>query len=186
MQRFKSPGSAQRFLSIHAAVQNTFNLQRSASSEKKLSRRGELRQPHELELGRADFPRPIQIHVTEPSLILTSVLALSATYTVLPPRTPFVVGGKRRAGLLRAHPSGPRARRDGSSDSSGSLRCEKTARNFRSIVTSAADLCLIQIRPCDRFLLTAREMPARLLTGDSKGSALNARSASNTHVPWSV
>src|SRR4029079_15046301 len=133
---------------------------RSASSEKKLSGRGELRQPHELELGRADFPRPIQIHVTEPSLILTSVLALSATYTVLPPRTPFVVGGKRRAGLLRAHPSGPRARRDGSSDSSGSLRCEKTARNFRSIVTSAADLCLIQIRPCDRFLLTAREMPA--------------------------
>jgi transposase-like protein len=28
MQRFKSPGSAQRFLSIHAAVQNTFNVQR--------------------------------------------------------------------------------------------------------------------------------------------------------------
>jgi transposase-like protein len=28
MQRFKSPGSAQRFLSIHAAVFNTFNVQR--------------------------------------------------------------------------------------------------------------------------------------------------------------
>src|SRR5512146_1189861 len=39
---------------------------RSASSEKKLSGRGELRQPHELELGRADFPWPIQVHVTEP------------------------------------------------------------------------------------------------------------------------
>src|SRR3984957_4007008 len=39
---------------------------RSASSEKKLSGRGELRQPHELELGRADFPRAIQVHVTEP------------------------------------------------------------------------------------------------------------------------
>src|SRR5271154_5031265 len=39
---------------------------RSASSEKKLSGRGELRQPHELELGRADFPRPIQVHGTEP------------------------------------------------------------------------------------------------------------------------
>jgi transposase-like protein len=29
MQRFKSPGSAQRFLSIHAVVKNTFNVQRS-------------------------------------------------------------------------------------------------------------------------------------------------------------
>jgi putative transposase len=28
MQRFKSAASAQRFLSIHAAVHNTFNLQR--------------------------------------------------------------------------------------------------------------------------------------------------------------
>jgi putative transposase len=27
MQRFKSPGSAQRFLSVHAAAYNTFNLQ---------------------------------------------------------------------------------------------------------------------------------------------------------------
>ena len=28
MQRSKSPGSAQRFLSVHASVQNTFNVQR--------------------------------------------------------------------------------------------------------------------------------------------------------------
>jgi putative transposase len=38
MQRFKSPGSAQRFLSIHSAVYNTFNIQRHLIS------RGTLRQ----------------------------------------------------------------------------------------------------------------------------------------------
>ena len=32
MQRFRSPVSAQRFLSIHAAVQNTFNVQRHLTS----------------------------------------------------------------------------------------------------------------------------------------------------------
>ena len=34
MQRFKSPISAQRFLSVHAAVHNTFNLQRHLISRK--------------------------------------------------------------------------------------------------------------------------------------------------------
>ena len=32
MQRFKSPGSAQKFLSTHAAVFNTFNVQRHLTS----------------------------------------------------------------------------------------------------------------------------------------------------------
>jgi len=36
MQRFKSAGSAQRFFSIHAAVQNTFNLQRHLTSRRAL------------------------------------------------------------------------------------------------------------------------------------------------------
>src|SRR5919198_3806141 len=38
MQRFKSAGSAQRFLSLHAAVQNTFHLQRHLISRRTLRR----------------------------------------------------------------------------------------------------------------------------------------------------
>src|SRR5215211_3211247 len=36
MQRFKSPGSAQRFLSMHSAVHNTFNVQRHLVSRRTL------------------------------------------------------------------------------------------------------------------------------------------------------
>jgi transposase-like protein len=36
MQRFKSPGSAQRFLSVHAVVRNTFNVQRHLTSPRTL------------------------------------------------------------------------------------------------------------------------------------------------------
>jgi putative transposase len=36
MKRFKSPGSAQRFLSIHAAVYNVFNVQRHLISRRTL------------------------------------------------------------------------------------------------------------------------------------------------------
>jgi hypothetical protein len=36
MQRFKLPGSAQRFLSVHAAVQNAFNVQRHLVSRNTL------------------------------------------------------------------------------------------------------------------------------------------------------
>jgi len=57
MQGFKSPGSAQRFLSIHSAVHNTFNLQRhlisrrcSASSGQRRGSNGK-RQPGLLDSG---------------------------------------------------------------------------------------------------------------------------------------
>ena len=36
MQRFKSPGSAQRFVAMHSAVYNTFNLQRHLISRRTL------------------------------------------------------------------------------------------------------------------------------------------------------
>src|ERR1700722_10325610 len=36
MQRFKCPGSAQRFLSVHAVVHNTFNVQRHLTSRRTL------------------------------------------------------------------------------------------------------------------------------------------------------
>jgi transposase-like protein len=36
MQRFKSPGSAQRFLSVHAVVLNTFDVQRHLTSRRTL------------------------------------------------------------------------------------------------------------------------------------------------------
>jgi putative transposase len=36
MQRFKSPGSAQRVLSVHAAVHNIFNVQRHLTSRNTL------------------------------------------------------------------------------------------------------------------------------------------------------
>jgi len=36
MQRFKSPGSAQRFLSVHASIYNTFYVQRHLISRKTL------------------------------------------------------------------------------------------------------------------------------------------------------
>ncbi len=46
MQRFKSPGSAQRFVSMHAAVYNTFNVQRHLISRRTLRAfRAEARAP---------------------------------------------------------------------------------------------------------------------------------------------
>jgi DDE domain len=72
MQRFKSPGSAQRscLFTPPSKTRSTSSAisppaARAASSETKRSGRGELRRPHELEVG-DNFPRPIQVDVTVP------------------------------------------------------------------------------------------------------------------------
>jgi hypothetical protein len=101
MQRFKSPESAQRFLSTHAAVQKPFNVQRhltsrpSASSETRRFGRGELRRQHEPRLGLPDFASLIQVRVTAP-LQFMDTLATSAS---------FFSGG---AWTFRSNPNGER------------------------------------------------------------------------------
>jgi hypothetical protein len=74
MQRFKSAGSAQRFLSVHAAVQNSSTPRaishptaRSASSETKRSGRGEPPPRPERELRLPIFTRPNLVRLTTPN-----------------------------------------------------------------------------------------------------------------------
>src|SRR5208283_594438 len=69
MQRFKSPGSAQRFLSVHAAVHNTFNVQRHLTSRNTLR----VLRDHAFRTWRAataaepaDIASQIQVRVTTP------------------------------------------------------------------------------------------------------------------------
>jgi transposase-like protein len=74
MQRFKSPGSAQRFLSIHAAVHNTHSTSnatyhpavRCASSETKLSIHGEPQPRPEVQQAFQTPRRRDQVDVTTP------------------------------------------------------------------------------------------------------------------------
>jgi hypothetical protein len=73
MQRFKSPGSAQRFLSIHAAVQNTFNVQRHLTSRRALRvlrdeafRTWRVATEHEPQMELPDLASLIQVRVTAP------------------------------------------------------------------------------------------------------------------------
>jgi putative transposase len=73
VQRFKSPGSAQRFLSVHAAVHNTFNVQRHLTSRRTLrvlrdegSGRGELPPRPEVQRALQASRRRDQVGVTPP------------------------------------------------------------------------------------------------------------------------
>jgi hypothetical protein len=85
MQRFKSPGSAQRFLSIHSSAISR-PVARSASYEKKRSKRGEPPPRPESELDFSIFPRPNSVPVTAPSrLFLRRPGRAQAAHVALPP-----------------------------------------------------------------------------------------------------
>jgi hypothetical protein len=77
LQQFKSARSAQRFLSMHAAVHNNFNLQHCGYSELKLPHTGKvLSQPHEARPGWHAVP---PVTVTKPLglfLAITYVLCV--------------------------------------------------------------------------------------------------------------
>ena len=101
MQRFKSPGSAQRLLSVHAAVQNAFNVQRHlvsritlALSEAKRFRIGERRLPPEPEPSPSSFVRREPSCCDNPpsSSVLLDLHALSAAWL-----RPCVGSGRRLA-----------------------------------------------------------------------------------------
>jgi transposase-like protein len=55
LQRFKSPESAQRFLSVHAVVQNTFNVQRHLVSRDALRVLRGKPSPSDFRLAKAKF-----------------------------------------------------------------------------------------------------------------------------------
>ena len=75
LQRFKSPGSAQRFLSVHAAVYNTFNIQRHPINRRSLralraqpSGRGKRQPPPNAKIQFSILHPPNQVPVTMPSI----------------------------------------------------------------------------------------------------------------------
>src|SRR5271155_1766854 len=76
MQRFKSPGSAQRFLSVHAIVQNTFNVQRHLVSRN-------TRRPPEVtrcRIGRQRQRAELESNPSEPSLGQSQVLVTALSH----------------------------------------------------------------------------------------------------------
>jgi hypothetical protein len=93
LERFKSPGSAQRFLSMHAAVHNTFNLQRhfvsrslSGSSDQMRLRKGAARLPphegeplHPISAGTAQLDSAVPLHQGARQLRWCGRLKLEAT-----------------------------------------------------------------------------------------------------------
>jgi hypothetical protein len=93
MQRFETPGSAQRFLSVHAAVHNTFNIQRHlvkhfASSEARHLTPGEWQRRHERELSPQVLCDSTKLPVTMP-LLARCDNAVAASQVVHKPPVPL-------------------------------------------------------------------------------------------------
>ena len=95
MQTFETPGSAQRFLSVHAAVHNTFNIQRHltsrkarASSEARHLIPGEWQRRHERELSPQVLCNSTKLPVTMPLLARCND-AVAASQVVHKPPVPL-------------------------------------------------------------------------------------------------
>jgi len=72
MQRFKSPGSAQKFLSTHAAVYNTFNVQRHLTSAQthRMLRAADIEIDwHPITLLRGINERPVVVRIEEAQIV---------------------------------------------------------------------------------------------------------------------
>jgi DDE domain len=112
MQRFKSPGSAQRFLSVHAAVHETFNVQRHHTSCRTLRvfreeafRTWRAATRPESESSSPIFRRPNSVRVTAPAGDMTAPTT-SATPKIAPDQR---AASRHDTAPDRAHAAAPKS-----------------------------------------------------------------------------